>query len=87
MADTTDPVIRQKVEVLDGSRSSAGKRGQAAVRLDDLAELLRLPDKLNAIKVTGAPTMSDFNALVDDVQGILRALLGSNSALRARLGR
>lgn len=82
-----DAVARQRLELLDGSRLPAVKRGQAAVRLDDLSELLRLPDKLKAAKVTGAPTMADYNNLFEDVSELHTRLLVVVDALRTRQGR
>ncbi|KQV27845.1 hypothetical protein ASC97_05620 [Rhizobium sp. Root1203] len=57
----------EKLEVLDGSR--AGPKSRAAVRLEDLADLLQL-GKVKTAKVTAAPTATDFNSLLDDIREI-----------------
>lgn len=80
-----DETARQQLEELAGARQ---QRGRAAVRLDDLDTLLRLPDSLTAAKAAGtAPTKAEFDALVDDVTVLLNRLLGVVLALRARRGR
>jgi hypothetical protein len=85
MRSDTD-TLRQKLEVLDGSRQLA-RRGQAAVRLDDLNGLFQIPDKLQAAKASGSVTVTDFNNLVEDVAMLHARLLAIVAALRARRGR
>jgi hypothetical protein len=86
MANVTDRDL-QELQVLAGYRQSAAI-GRAAVRLDDLAGLLSLPDNLKAAKAAGAtPTKAEFDALVDDVQTLQLRLRAVIAALRARRGR
>lgn len=84
---TEADILKQKIETLDGSRRG-GNAGRAAVRIEDLDGLLALPDTLKSAKAAGtAPTATEFDALVDDVQAIHRRLRAVMSALRARRGR
>ncbi len=73
----------EKLEVLDGSRS--GRREKAAVRLEDLNELLRTGGKLQTKQLTAAPTMEDFNSLLKDLENISTRLNGVASAIQKRL--
>ena len=79
----------QELETLAGIRRMGANAGQAAVRLDDLNGLLRLPDTLQSVKATGgqAPTEAEFNALVEDVHLLHTRLLAVIAALRVRRGR
>lgn len=81
-----DPVLRQKIDTLDGSRRQ--NVGRAAVRLDDLNGLLAMPETLKSEKAAGsAPTKAEFDALVGDVHEMHRALVRVVGVLRARRGR
>ncbi|OCJ67676.1 hypothetical protein A6U97_02855 [Agrobacterium tumefaciens] len=73
----------EKLEVLDGSRR--GNRDQAAVRIDDLRELLQISTKLRSAQLTGAPTMADFNALQKDLEDISKRLNGVALAIQKRI--
>lgn len=80
-------LLKQKIELLDGSRRG-GNPGRAAVRLDDLNGLLVLPEQLKSVKAAGStPTQAEFDALVADVHEIHRRLVAILGALRARRGR
>ncbi len=73
----------EKLEVLDGSRR--GNRDQAAVRIDDMRELLQISTKLRSAQLTGAPTMADFNALQKDLEDISKRLNGVALAIQKRI--
>ncbi|MBB3947054.1 hypothetical protein GGQ73_003018 [Rhizobium skierniewicense] len=63
--------IIEKVEILDGSR--AGARDKAAVRIEDVQELLQLA-QVKTKTLTAAPTMNDFNSLLRDLNEISNRL-------------
>lgn len=73
----------EKLEVLDGSRR--GNRDKAAVRIDDMRELLQISTKLRSAQLTGAPTMADFNALQKDLEDISNRLNGVATAIQKRI--
>ena len=73
----------EKLEVLDGSRR--GDRGKAAVRIDDLRELLQIRNKLQTTQLTAAPTMADFNSLLKDLEDISSHLNGVALAIQKRI--
>ena len=73
----------EKLEVLDGSRR--GNRDKAAVRIEDLRELLQINGKLRSAQLTAAPTMADFNALQKDIEDLSNRLYGVASAIQKRL--
>lgn len=80
-----DAIVKEKLETLDGSRGRQAL-SRAAVRLEDLQGILELPAKLKAVHAAGAePTAAEFDALVDDVGELLRALNVVVAALQARL--
>lgn len=81
MSPTYDNRMHEKLEVLDGSR--AGTKDQAAVRLQDLDQLLQLAE-VKAKKVTSSPTADQFNALVDDIVALSNAVRSVASDLRKR---
>jgi hypothetical protein len=74
--------LEEKVEILAGSR--AGDRRKAAVRIEDLDAILRLP-KLQAKPITAAPTVEQYNALLKDVQAVAKALDLVSKALQGKL--
>jgi hypothetical protein len=76
--------MHEKLETLDGSR--AGTKDQAAVRLQDLDQLLLLAE-VKAKKVTSAPTADQFNALVDDIVALSNAVRSVANDLRKRRSR
>lgn len=76
--------LKEKVETLVGSRNS--NRGRAAVRIDDLSELLQIANRLRAKKAAGTtPTKAEFDDLVDDVATINNRLQAVAKALQGRL--
>ncbi|KIP99076.1 hypothetical protein RU07_20605 [Agrobacterium tumefaciens] len=68
---TSPQQIVEKVEILDGSR--AGARDKAAVRIEDIKELLQLA-QVKTQTLTAAPTMGDFNSLLKDITEISNRL-------------
>jgi len=80
-----DDRLREKIEILDGSRPRQDPR-RAAARIDDLAGILALPAKLKSAKAAGAtPTKAEFDALVDDVTMIHNRLTALREALQKRI--
>ena len=77
----------QELETLAGIRRMGANTGQAAVRLDDLNGLLRMPDTLKSVAVSGTPTDAEFNTLLEDVQMLHTRLKAVVNALRVRRGR
>ncbi len=73
----------EKLEVLDGSRR--GDRTKAAVRIEDLRELLQIRNKLQTTQLTAAPTMADFNSLLKDLEDISSHLNGVALAIQKRI--
>jgi hypothetical protein len=73
----------EKVEILDGSRS-ANTRKQAAVRIADMEELLRIKP-LKAKSLTVAPTAEQYNTLLEDTRQIHSLLKTIADALAGRL--
>jgi len=73
----------EKLEVLDGSRR--GDRSKAAVRIEDLRELLQIRNKLQTTQLTAAPTMADFNSLLKDLEDISSHLNGVSLAIQKRI--
>lgn len=82
-----DRHIREKVETLDGSRSSSPDlRQQQAVRVVDLSGLLALKTDLQSTKAAGAaPTAAEFDALVEDVHRLQARLIQVQEALSKKL--
>lgn len=74
----------EKLEVLDGSRN--GSRDNAAVRISDLSELLRLT-QIKTASVSAAPTSADFNSLLTDLKSISTALIAVATAVQKRRDR
>jgi len=72
----------EKLEVLDGSRS--GSRERAAVRLEDLRELLQLA-QVKTEEVSAAPTQDDFNSLLKDIKEISNRLNTVAQALQRKI--
>jgi len=72
----------EKLEVRDGARS--GSRERAAVRLEDLRELLQLA-QVKTKEVSAAPTQDDFNALLKDIKEISNRLNAVAQALQRKL--
>lgn len=76
MKDTPDiGLLAEKVETLDGSRSSRPMaKDRRAVRVEDLAPLTENLTRLESETVSAAPSADDFNALVRDVHRIFDML-------------
>ncbi len=72
----------EKLEVLDGSRS--GSRERAAVRIEDVRELLQLA-QVKTKEVAAAPTQDDFNSLLKDIKEISNRLNTVAQALQRKL--
>lgn len=84
MSPTYDNRMHEKLETLDGSR--AGTKDQAAVRMQDLDQLLRLAE-VKTKKVTSTPTATEFNSLVDDIAAISNAIRSVANDLRKKRSR
>ena len=84
MTPVYDQRMHQKLETLDGSRS--GSRDAAAVRLNDLDQLLILA-AVKSRHVASAPTAAEFNTLVDDLTAISNAVRSVANDLRRRRSR
>jgi hypothetical protein len=77
--------LREKLETLDGSRVRANKR-QQAVRIDDLGSVLRMREKMSAVKAAGAaPTAAEFDALLADVEELWNRVREIHDALQKKL--
>jgi len=74
--------LKEKVEELDGSRQS--QRRRAAVRIQDLEQLLQITN-LKTQTLSAAPTMADFNSLLSDLRALNGQLQAVAKALQARL--
>jgi hypothetical protein len=84
MPDYQSQQLKEKVEVLDGSRS--GERKAAAVRIGDLQALIDYNPRLKSVKAAGAtPTKAEFDALVTDVLALHAALKALAASLQGRL--
>lgn len=80
-----DPIAKEKLELLDGSRTRAAL-GKAAVRIEDFAELFALPVELTSARTSEEqPTQIEFNKLVDDVEMLFQRMKALSEALQARL--
>tara|TARA_R110002012_G_scaffold315261_1_gene528896 strand:+ start:10818 stop:11084 length:267 start_codon:yes stop_codon:yes gene_type:complete len=66
--------LREKLEVLDGSRATVSL-DEAAVRIGDIKELLLLA-AIKTQSVASAPTADDFNSLLADIKQIHQRLNG-----------
>lgn len=84
MSPAYDNRMHEKLETLDGSRS--GSKDGAAVRLQDLDQLVRLAE-VKTKAVTSAPTAAQFNSLLDDLTAISNAVRSVASDLRKRRNR
>lgn len=84
MSPIYDNRMHEKLETLDGSR--AGSRDQAAVRLQDLDQLLVLAE-VKTKKLTAAPTAANFNSLLDDLTAISNAVRSVANDLRKKRAR
>lgn len=66
------PIMREKLEVLNGDRRKALSR--AAVRREQMNELNNLSEPASAKADGATPTAAEFDALVEDVHRIMAAL-------------
>jgi len=69
-----DPFLKEKLEILDGTRGR-GTKGQAAVRRGEFEPLLRLSRQLTSRRIDASPTRDDYNALRDDVKTVFDMLV------------
>lgn len=83
MSKFDDERLKEKIEVLDGSRSR--DRAKAAARIQDMVALLQMPSQLASTDAVGAPTKAEYDRLRADVQMVYKALLGVQAALQKRL--
>jgi hypothetical protein len=77
-----DKLLIEKLETLAGERR--GARGKAAVRVEDLDQLLRIPAKLKSAPAASTPTQDEFNALQADFAALHAQLMLVTAALQAR---
>lgn len=86
MNSPNDKRLQEDIEVLAGTRGRSSKR--AAVRVEDLAGLLQVPERLKSAKAVGTtPTKAEFDALVEDVATLHTRLRQVVSALQDRVVR
>lgn len=79
-----DTLLKEKLEVLDGSRSRDRRR--AAVRVEDIGGLLDLPPTLKSTKAAGsAPTKAEYDALVADVHALHGVLARLSAELQKKV--
>lgn len=77
--------LRESVEELSGSRKH-GSKAKAAVRIEDLSDLLQIPPKLKAEKVTAATvSVEQYNKLVDDNVALHRIMYAVAQRLQGRI--
>lgn len=82
----TDLRDRQWLEELYGGRTrSEAARGRAAVRLEDLAGLMHLNQKMQATRISAEPTAVEYNALLADVEDLKHRLSAVIDTLSERL--
>jgi hypothetical protein len=74
--------LTEKLEVLDGSRRG-GDKSKSAVRVEDVKELLLLIE-VKTKTLTAAPTMANFNDLLDDVREISTRLTAIAKAIQKK---
>lgn len=76
--------IKEQIETLDGSRGQSKLR--AAVRIEDLAPLMQIKDRMQAAKAAGAaPTKAEYDALVVEVEFLRARLYEVMQVLQTRL--
>lgn len=75
----------EDLEILAGTRAKGPSRRRQAVRIEDLAGILDLPDTLQSTTVGAAPTAAQHNALVQDLHTIHQRLTALSQALTAKL--
>ncbi|WP_331373773.1 hypothetical protein [Sinorhizobium chiapasense] len=72
----------ETLEILAGERPRS--RDQAAVRIEDLAELLQI-EQFQTSEVSAAPTAADFNSLRGDILEIHTRITVIAQVLRDRI--
>lgn len=74
----------EDLQTLVGSRARG--RTKAAVRIEDISELVTIPPKLAAKRAEGETvTIAEFNALVDDMVKLHAVLQSVAAALQERI--
>lgn len=77
--------VKEKVEILDGSRSRT-VIGKSAVRFEDLRYIDKFPTRPPHYKYLGAaPTAADYNALAADVKKLYEMLGQISMLISSRL--
>lgn len=71
--------LNEKLAVLNGERDKT----KAAIRANMLVVLGDIPAEMQTKTVTAAPTASDFNKLVNDVQAIYAKLVTIGQGVKA----
>lgn len=88
MADAIDKDferVKEKTEILDGSRSRKSA-GRAAVRFEDLRALDKFPTRPpNSKHLSAPPTAADYNALAADVKKLYEVIGSLASILTTKL--
>lgn len=84
MAEFQTEQLKEKIEVLDGSRGR--DRNAAAIRVRDMQAIINYAPKLKSAKAAGAtPTKAEYDALVSDLATIHKALMALSEAVKAKL--
>ncbi len=83
MGRNSAETLQEKIEVLDGSRNKEMRR-KAAVRVEDFSDLLNLA-QVKTQTLTAAPTMANFNTLLEDIREISEKLNAVSAAIQGRL--
>jgi hypothetical protein len=73
MKDGITDYLREKIEVLDGSRNATIK-GRSAIRVEDMSAILEIESTLKSTKINAIPTAAEYNALHNDLMMLHRAL-------------
>lgn len=77
--------LLELLEILDGSRSKVARK-RRAIRLEDLAPLLEIPQRLQSVVAAGAaPTKAEYDALRRDLELIRGRLFAVQALLQALL--
>lgn len=83
MADYQYERLRETVEILTGQRGR--NSGKAAICLEDIANIMLLPDNLKSKTISGTVTTEDYNALASDVAAIHQLLREIAAGLQKRM--
>lgn len=84
MANTDEARLREKIEVLDGTRRKVDRR-RAAVRVEDLAPLLQIPQMQATAAAGAAPTQAEYDTLLKDVRTLHARLTEIATLLQAKI--